>query len=119
MMRGWIASLPLRWLVFLLTTWCLNSDAVEAMITHSGGRDMSVAAVASAPNSTTTIGAFHIPRSHEARIRERCACHRGTVLPTGLAAEALKQLPSFVALVADLDRLLSVTAPPDLPPPRL
>jgi hypothetical protein len=118
-MRGWIASPPLRWLVFLLTTWCLNSDAVEAVFARGSATAASVAVVASAPNSTTTIRAFHLPGSHEARIRERCACHRGTVLPTGLAAEPLKQLPSFAAPVADLDCLLSVTAPPDLPPPRL
>lgn len=118
-MRGWIASPPLRWLVFLLTTWCLNSDAVEAVLTHDSARAASVAAFASAPNSTTTISAFHLAGNHKARVRERCDCHRGTVLPTGRTAVAWMKLPSIGAPVGDLERHLSVTSAPDLPPPRL
>ena len=118
-MRGWIASWPLRWLVFLLTTWCLNSDAVEAVFAHGYARAATAAAFAVTPNSTTTISAFHLAGNHRVRIRERCDCHRGTVLPTGRTAVAWMTLPSIGAPEGDLELHLSVTSPPDLPPPRL
>lgn len=118
-MRGWIASRPLRWFIFLLTTWCLNSDAIETVLTHGPARELSAAAVASAPTSITTIRAFHLPGSHHVHVRERCDCHRGTILPTGLAPVAVRFPPSFTAPLAAFADPLSVTAPPDLPPPRL
>lgn len=118
-MRRWIESLPLRWLVFLLTTWCLNSDAIEAALTHDSGRAASAAALVAAPNRTTTMSALHLVGSHELRAQARCDCHRGTVLPAGRTAAAWMKLPSFAAPLGDFERHPSVTLAPDLPPPRL
>lgn len=118
-MRGWIASPPLRWLVFLLTTWCLNSDAVEALIARGSAPAASVAVVASTPHGTATIRAFHLAGSHKLRIREQCACHRGTVLPTGHAPDSWARRLAADTPVAYLEGPLSITAPPEPPPPRL
>jgi hypothetical protein len=119
LMRGWIASPSLRCLVFLLTTWCLNSDAVEVALAHRSTAQERVAAVARVAEGSATIGGIQVTGNHRLRVRDRCDCHRGTVLPTSRNIVLWRPLPSVAARLTHLEPVVSIAASPEPPPPRI
>jgi hypothetical protein len=79
-MRTWPASAPLRWLVLILTTWCLNGDIVQVAVSGELPAAERTATVTTTV-SGVTLEAPHYLRGHHAPPVDRCGCHQGTVLP--------------------------------------
>ena len=79
-MRKWSASRSLRWIVLVLTTWCLNGDIVQVAVSGELPARERIATVTTAM-SGATLEAPHFLRGHRVAVLDRCGCHYGTVLP--------------------------------------
>ena len=79
-MRTWSAAAPLRWLVLILTTWCLNGDIVQVAVGGELPAAERITTITTAM-SGAILQAPHSLRGHHAPAVDRCGCHQGTVLP--------------------------------------
>jgi hypothetical protein len=77
-MRMCSGAAPLKWLVLILTAWCLNGDIVEVAVSGELPAAERIATVTTAI-SGATLGVPH--SAGRVLTLDRCECHQGTVLP--------------------------------------
>ena len=117
-MRTWSTSAPLRWLVLILTTWCLNGDIVQVAVSGELPAAERIATITTAM-SRATLEAPQSLRGHHALAVDRCGCHQGTVLPLARIevswhAVSLGDAPSAISHL-----LRNLRSGPDPRPPLL
>lgn len=105
----------LRWLVLVLTTWCLNSEVVDAAMDR--GHQQERSAVISLASASSTVAASRTLTRHPSFTRDRCGCHQGTVLPLGQIVFTWKATFPAAAFVDEVDVLPSLPSRPDTRPP--
>jgi hypothetical protein len=105
-MKRALSSLVIRWMVLILTTWCLNSDIAEAAI---GGQSHSSASVTVVQSTVL----------HSSFLRDRCDCHRGTVLPLAPIEFASETFEPASVPQSDLRTPQSLSPRPNPRPPSL
>lgn len=113
-MRSWAAARPLRWLTLIVTTWCLNADAVRAALVNTG---RSAEQTSPAPVSALSVTTSQTLTRHPSPVVDRCGCHSGLVLPLGLTVFAWAPRPTaeVAAIALELPQILP-TAPESRPP---
>ena len=115
-MRTWFASRSLRWIVLILTTWCLNGDIVQVAVSGSHSSELVL------PATTMTVSALATDATYSRLPRlvpDRCGCHQGLVLPIDPVVFAWSGLPAADVLQVGVHPPRSIHLAPTPRPPLL
>jgi hypothetical protein len=101
--------------MLILTSWCLNSDIVEATVRPG---TCSPAQTTCTGSGRAIVGIAQTVGGHSAPLRERCGCHQGNVLPLEQCVFTSSVRGYLAPPKSAVKHLRSCPARPDPRPPR-